>query len=888
MFSFVLNHMGMGFIFTARDLASSKMRLLERNFSRLDSRTDRAAARIGASFRRVGVGLGVLAAGAVTVGGAFALADQAGTFEQGLAAVGAVTRATTGELDLLRAAAIQAGIDTQFSPDEAVSGLQSLATAGQTATQATRTLIPVLDLAAGSLGQLGVAEAAEAVVGTLNAYGMAADASAGVTDRLLRVTQLTNFQTRDFEAGLAKAAATGAVFNQALDDVLIGMGLLRNRNIDASSSATAFREAVRRVGADERAQQAITSAGVRVFDQRTGQMRSMLDIMSDFASATATMTEAERNRRVNTAFGARGLLAFNAVMNAAFTTTRNGAQVTLQGAEAIAALRTELAKAEGTAAGFREKLLDTFAGQKTLLRGTLQTLAITLGEPFAKVLKPVVRIITDALNLVIRAVQAVPAPVKQAFAAFVVAAGAAVAFIGAIIVGKAAIGLLVVGLKLLGVTVGAVVAAVLPAALAFGVLAVAVAGFVIAVRRDLGGLGSFFGRLYDQFKLFARALGQLFEQGGFSGSVRAELARAENQGLKAFAVQVFQVGYRVKRFFAGLVEGFGGAIASADAVFGGFVDALRGLGAALGFVGDEVASLASLHSDRFAASGARVGAGIARVATVMVRLLTVGIEVATGIVTGFRSMSDFLTNVFGFLGASFGELGTDIRRLLREIGLIGPETEAGGSAALAVGRAMGKVFGGIVGAVGLALAAVVRIVRGVVRLVRGLGESFGRMAADVVQLFTQPAEGLRNLLGGLAGAVLAMVDAILSVFGSGIDDVQGTVDRLGRALAAFFTETLPGWAWRGLAAVGEAFVHTGERLVKVFTETVPNALRVAARTVQAALSPVVVFVRQVFRSIMDAIDGMLAFLGRAVAKIPARFRPALLDQVVAAGDDAGA
>ncbi|WP_428263632.1 hypothetical protein, partial [Haliangium sp.] len=47
-------------------------------------------------------------------------------------------------------------------------------------------------------------------------------------------------------------------------------------------------------------------------------------------------------------------------------------------------------------------------------------------------------------------------------------------------------------------------------------------------------------------------------------------------------------------------------------------------------------------------------------------------------------------------------------------------------------------------------------------------------------------------------------------------------------------------------------------------------------------------VRQVFRSIMDAIDGMLAFLGRAVAKIPARFRPALLDQVVAAGDDAGA
>src|SRR5690606_5283550 len=198
-----------------------------------------------------------------------------------------------------------------------------------TAEQATRTLIPVLDLAAGSLGQLGVAQAAEAVVGTLNAYGMAADQAASVTDRLLRITQLTNFQTRDFEAGLAKAAAAGSVFNQSLDDVLITMGLLRNRNIDASSSATAFREATRPVGADQRAQQAITGAGVQVFDQASGQMRSMIDIMSEFADATRDMSEQERNRRVVQAFGARGLLAFNAIMNASFTTMRDGREVTL-------------------------------------------------------------------------------------------------------------------------------------------------------------------------------------------------------------------------------------------------------------------------------------------------------------------------------------------------------------------------------------------------------------------------------------------------------------------------------------------------------------------------------------------------------------------------------
>lgn len=52
-----------------------------------------------------------------------------------------------------------------------------------------------------------MAQATEAVVGTLNAYGISADQAASVTDRLLRTTQISNFQARDFEAVLAALAA---------------------------------------------------------------------------------------------------------------------------------------------------------------------------------------------------------------------------------------------------------------------------------------------------------------------------------------------------------------------------------------------------------------------------------------------------------------------------------------------------------------------------------------------------------------------------------------------------------------------------------------------------------------------------------------------------------
>ena len=106
--------MGLGFVFTARDLASAKMQRLERRFASLDERVTAGTDRMTSAFRQLGIGLAIFTAGAAAVAGTFSLANAAGKFEQGLAAVGAVTRATTKELGLLREAAIQAGIQTQF------------------------------------------------------------------------------------------------------------------------------------------------------------------------------------------------------------------------------------------------------------------------------------------------------------------------------------------------------------------------------------------------------------------------------------------------------------------------------------------------------------------------------------------------------------------------------------------------------------------------------------------------------------------------------------------------------------------------------------------------------------------------------------------------------
>lgn len=636
-----LNNLGLGFLFTAKDMASGTMRRVQGNFNQFAGGSVKQMGTMQGAIAATGLGLATMAAGIGAVAGSFALANEFAKFEQGLAAVGAVTKASTREMQLLKDAAVQAGIATQFSPDEATEGLLSLATAGQTAKQATKTLIPVLDLAAGSLGQLGVAESAESVVGTLNAYGMAANEAANVTDRLLRITQLTNFQTRDFQVGLAKAAAAGATFNQDLNDVLITMGLLRNRNIDASSSATALRESVRRLGSDQNAQKAMAEAGVEVFDEQTGKMRSLIDITSDLAEVTSTMTDEERNRIIVQGFGARGLLAFNAIQKAAFTTMKDGTEITLEGREAIAALRAEMEETGGTAASFRDKLLDTFEGQKTLLKGSMQTLGIVAGEGFAVTFKPIISLVIEGVNVFIRLIKATPTPLKQFIAAIVIAGGALTAGAGAATLIGVAIALLIPVIKVVLITLAAIAVIMAPVIVAI----LGVVGALILLKsafdQNVGGIADSAASWWTKIKLTFQAASQLFSQGGFSGAVREEMQKAENQGIRNFAVGLFMWVERIKNFFSGLVEGFRARIQEAAPLFESLKEAVGELGHAFNqLFGEADADEASQTWREFGSTGESVGRTVARAIDGIVLGITVLVRWWTVLLTAARYFGD--------------------------------------------------------------------------------------------------------------------------------------------------------------------------------------------------------------------------------------------------------
>lgn len=578
------NNFGLGFVFEAVDKFSGTVNRIGGAYERMERVRKKGTKELNKSLAMETAGMTTLGVAGAGLRKALSFANVAGEFEQGLAGLQAVSQASAEELGKARDRVIQAGMDTQFSPMEALAGMQQLVTAGQTLADAGEVLTPVLDLAAGSLGKLSVDDAADAVVGTLNAYGESAEKATEVTNKLLRITQLTNFATNDFQGALAKAAANGAQFGTSLSDTLITVGLLRNANIDASSSGTAFRESIRRVASMSQAQNAVLSTGVDIFDKQTGSMRSIVDIIMDMVDATKDWTEQKRNEMLNTALGARGLLAYNAVMAAQFTEMKNGEKVLHKGRDAIRQMRIEMAISEGnmqavteltagladqhyylqraqkegnsTAKQFRETLLNTYAGQKTLAQGVSETVSVLIGEPFTKVLKPVVASALVGINAFAEVLRSLSPVAKQAAATLFLVTTGSFLLIGAWLASRAAMKGLRAGLQLLGVSLKSVAFSMLKIVVVGGVLVAGAYLIYRAYKTNFGGFADYIDKVVGRIRLLYNGLVQVFTQGGFSGAVRKELNKAENAGIKRFIINAYALFARLKVFFEGVADGF--------------------------------------------------------------------------------------------------------------------------------------------------------------------------------------------------------------------------------------------------------------------------------------------------------------------------------------------
>ena len=440
-----INNLALGVAFTAKDLASRVIRDLEARFKGLKGTTEATAARFSRNMGLMKKGLIQFGIGAIGLKIASRLSKPFEEFEAALVGAGNVMKATSAEMKQLEDVAIKAGIATQFSPTEAVQGLENLGSAGLDAATAMRVLNPVLDLAAASMGKLGVAGAATAVTAALNSFGETSDKARLRVDQLTRITQLSSFQWADFQIAISQAGAQAKISGQSFESMLAVLGLLRGSGLDASSAATAYREALRRLSGDQKAINRLVQLGISPIDKQTGGIRDLGSIIAEMVPKLQSMNVVQKNLILTQVFGVRGLKVF-----AAFTSQYNKllAEGKVKAGDFAGAQRRmvgALKGAGGAAAEARRKFLQTAAGQRVLLKGSVETFKVLLGQTITPVLLPALKALTTVLNTVIKLFKSIPGPIKTVLANIAGVAAAFLAFGGAIKLVVGAVGLLKLG-----------------------------------------------------------------------------------------------------------------------------------------------------------------------------------------------------------------------------------------------------------------------------------------------------------------------------------------------------------------------------------------------------------------------------------------------------------
>lgn len=763
-----LNNLGLGFVFTARDMASGTITRLGGAFGAMDQNALRAQASYQRNFAVMGAGLGIMGAGAATLAGAFAMAAQSSEFSQELARVGGIAQANAVDLERMHDAAINAGLNSSFDPRAATQGLGALASAGLNAQQSIEALVPALDLAMG--GSISVEQSARSLTAALNVFGIETDQAALVADQMLRISNSTNLEARDMELAIGTVARGARLTGQAIEEMLPSVGLLRNTGVDVSVAAQSVSSALgemARNSADINQQLGVNV--VETLEDGTQRFRGFMDIAieSGVALQERFANPAERTAMALQLFGRFGVGAVTGVFDALNNGVRDSEGNLYQGADAIAYLRSQMTDAGGAAEEFRDRLLNTFAGQQQLLGAASSTVGVLIGEGFERGLRPFVSGTLEFMRKIGEVLAGIPLEVRGMISSFVIAGGALAFVFGGIIALGAAFAIMAPFISAIASAVGSLLLAMAP----FALVAVSVVALGYAFQRLMfhnDRLAGAVARTVNAVRVGFQGLVQLFTTGELSGAVAEELSRAENGGLLAFLIDIYAIGFRLVQFFRGIGIGFSSALEtlgpSVDLLLGAFTH----LGEALGLVGDEGRNaIAGMPSEEFANRGARAGAFLAGVLELIVDMFTDAVEFSADFAEGWHEAMQGILPGLDHLMPMLEFLGEQFTGLLIDLGVLSASSAENGTSMMSFGRVLGWVAGvgfdflifALDGSIAM-IAAMVIGVRGLVQAFTMIPRIMSFVGLAVATTFLNMADGFLNYIDQIIAGFGRLVGAI--------------------------------------------------------------------------------------------------------------------------------
>lgn len=391
---------------------------------------------------------GVLSAAftAPLLGIGVAAVSSASEFQQNMNILQQVTGASTEQMAAMQAQALDLGAKTVFSAGEAADAMLELGKAGMSTSDIMDSISGVLDLAAA--GGIGLAQAANLTANALNAFHLKASEATRVANIFAATANASSADITDLGAGMQAAGFAFANANQPIENLAASLAILTNVGLTGSDAGTALKNAfMRMVNPTAEAAAVMKQLGISFYDAN-GQMKALPDIIDMLNTATAGLTDQQRDAALATIFMSDGMKAMLPLMD--------------QGSAGFNRMVDAVSK-QGAASEVANARMRGLAGAIEYFKGSLDSFLIGTALPFLDSLSGMTRAAADAIT----AFGNLPQPIINA----------TLAFLGVL----AAAGPLMLAISGVISLLGAINPVI-------GIVVLAVAGLAAAWASDFGGI----------------------------------------------------------------------------------------------------------------------------------------------------------------------------------------------------------------------------------------------------------------------------------------------------------------------------------------------------------------------------------------------------------------
>ena len=594
-------------------------------------------ASLGRRMGNLALGMAPVALAAGVLLGSFgACVGVAAGFEDQMAKVGAVSRASSEEMAALEATARELGATTQFTAVQVGQAEQYLAMAGFSAKENIAALPGVLNLAAATATDLG--RAADISSDILSAFGLQAEQMTRVADVLALTCATANTNMEFLGDTMKYVAPVARMAGLSLEETAAMAGLLGNVGIKGSQAGTTLKAMLNKMAAPTKeAQELFQKLGVTVKDS-AGNLRSPVAVLGEMAAGLKNLGTAEQIAAMKTIVGEEAIAGFSELIQK-------------EGIGAIADYARQLEAGGGSAAEMAARMNDTLAGSLRGLGSAWESVQITVGKLFLPAVRAAVDAVTGFLRLLDKAAQN---PFGAALLKIVSAISLAVVALTGL---SAAIWFFTSVGPMLAKALAPAKAALL--GLGAPVYAViAILGLLYAAyRMNFGGMADYLHECWNKITLTVKGVLSVFQtlKDG-SGAIRGELAtQIKAAGLVGLVTTVSRIVYRIQAVFKGFSKALSAAFARIDTVFVpvrlAVAELMQGASSLFGlFTGNEVTSAASTWEAFGAALGEIAGGVLEGLATAFAWLVD-GIRLFASVVgyliDGVSALCGWLLNLGG-------------------------------------------------------------------------------------------------------------------------------------------------------------------------------------------------------------------------------------------------